>query len=413
MRYRRLLPISQPARTRTGALCAGLVLFVSSSAFRQVQSLPNGVTFAPSDDANLNFNGLVGERCSRSYTITNTTNQELRVFVIKLTGDADFEKFADKRGVTLAPGATFYTHKGYLRHDDLIGRPEGSVVRNTAEIEYLAMRPLLSDYVLSMPRGAAVVYPKDAGQIVAMADIFPGARVVEAGVGSGALTMSLLRAVGDAGELHSIERREDFAAIARGNVETFFGGAHPAWTLSVGDLADVLPTVAQDGTVDRVVLDMLAPWENLDVVARALVPGGVLVCYVATTTQLSRLAEDLRADGRYAEPVAWESMVRGWHLEGLAVRPQHRMIGHTGFLLTARRLADGVAPPERKRRPAKGAYPTDAEQWSPEELGERPVSEKKIRRVRRDVGQAPDPGTGAAPDAGAVGPDGASDAPDA
>ncbi|MTG89377.1 tRNA (adenine-N1)-methyltransferase [Cellulosimicrobium sp. BIT-GX5] len=306
----------------------------------------------------------------------------------------DKVQLTDPRGrlhtITLAPGATFHTHKGYLRHDDLIGRPEGSVVRNTAEIEYLAMRPLLADYVLSMPRGAAVVYPKDAGQIVAMADIFPGARVVEAGVGSGALTMSLLRAVGDAGELHSIERREDFAAIARGNVETFFGGPHPAWTLSVGDLADVLPTVAQDGTVDRVVLDMLAPWENLDVVARALVPGGVLVCYVATTTQLSRLAEDLRADGRYAEPVAWESMVRGWHLEGLAVRPQHRMIGHTGFLLTARRLADGVAPPERKRRPAKGAYPTDAEQWSPEELGERPVSEKKIRRVRRDVGQAPE-----------------------
>ncbi len=305
----------------------------------------------------------------------------------------DKVQLTDPRGrlhtITLAPGATFHTHKGYLRHDDLIGAPEGSVVRNTAEIEYLALRPLLSDYVLSMPRGAAVVYPKDAGQIVAMADVFPGARVIEAGVGSGALTMSLLRAVGDAGDLHSIERREDFAAIARGNVENFFGGEHPAWTLSVGDLADVLPTVAPDGTVDRVVLDMLAPWENLDVVARALVPGGVLVCYVATTTQLSRLAEDLRSDGRYAEPVAWESMVRGWHLEGLAVRPQHRMIGHTGFLLTARRLADGVAPPERRRRPAKGAYPTDAEQWSPEELGERPVSEKKIRRVRRDVGQAP------------------------
>jgi tRNA (adenine57-N1/adenine58-N1)-methyltransferase catalytic subunit len=328
----------------------------------------------------------------------------------------DKVQLTDPRGrlhtITLAPGATFHTHKGYLRHDDLIGGPEGTVVRNTAEIEYLAMRPLLSDYVLSMPRGAAVVYPKDAGQIVAMADVFPGARVVEAGVGSGALTMSLLRAVGDAGELHSIERREDFAAIARGNVETFFGGEHPAWSLSVGDLADVLPTVAADGTVDRVVLDMLAPWENLDVVARALVPGGVLVCYVATTTQLSRLAEDLRVDGRYAEPVAWESMVRGWHLEGLAVRPQHRMIGHTGFLLTARRLAEGVAPPERKRRPAKGAYPTDEERWSPEELGERPVSEKKIRRVRRDVGQAPEqPAT----DAPAAPPaaDGPGDVPDA
>jgi tRNA (adenine57-N1/adenine58-N1)-methyltransferase len=203
--------------------------------------------------------------------------------------------------------------------------------------------------------------------------------------------MSLLRAVGDAGHVHSIERREDFAAIAQGNVETFFGGPHPAWELSVGDLADVLPEIAGPGTVDRVVLDMLAPWENVDVVASALAPGGVLVCYVATTTQLSRTAEDLRADGRFAEPAAFETMVRGWHLEGLAVRPEHRMIGHTGFLITTRRLAEGVVPPERKRRPAKGAYPVTAEaEWSPEELGERAISDKKIRKVRRDLGVAPD-----------------------
>ncbi|MEV0890417.1 tRNA (adenine-N1)-methyltransferase [Promicromonospora sp. MEB111] len=295
--------------------------------------------------------------------------------------------------ITLQPGGTFHTHKGYFKHEQIIGQPEGSVVVNTAEIEYLALRPLLADYVLSMPRGAAVVYPKDAGQIIAMADIYPGARVVEAGVGSGALTMSLLRAVGDAGHVHSIERREDFAAIAQGNVETFFGGPHPAWDLSVGDLADVLPEVAEPGTVDRVVLDMLAPWENVDAVASALAPGGVLVCYVATTTQLSRTAEDLRADGRFAEPAAFETMVRGWHLEGLAVRPEHRMIGHTGFLITTRRLADGVVPPERKRRPAKGAYPVTAEaEWSPEELGERAISDKKIRKVRRDLGVAPEAG---------------------
>ncbi|MFI2102550.1 tRNA (adenine-N1)-methyltransferase [Isoptericola sp. NPDC019693] len=312
--------------------------------------------------------------------------------------EGDRVQLTDPKGrlhtITLKPGGTFHTHKGYFRHEDLIGRPEGWVVTNTAGIEYLALRPLLSDYVLSMPRGAAVVYPKDAGQIVQMADIFPGARVVEAGVGSGALTMSLLRAVGDAGELHSIERREDFAAIARGNVESFFGGEHPAWRLSVGDLADVLPTVAEPGSVDRVVLDMLAPWENVDPVARALVPGGVLICYVATATQLSRTAEDLRADGRFAEPQAWESMVRGWHLEGLAVRPQHRMIGHTGFLVTARRLADGVTPPERTRRPAKGSYPAPDAEWSEEELGERAVSDKKIRRVRRDLGVAPDDAQG-------------------
>jgi len=297
--------------------------------------------------------------------------------------------------ITLHQDGAFHTHRGYLRHTDLVGQTEGVVVANSSGVEYLALRPLLSDYVLSMPRGAAVVYPKDAGQIVAMADIFPGAHVVEAGVGSGALTMSLLRAVGDGGTVRSIERREDFAEIARGNVETFFGGPHPAWQLSVGDLSDVLPTVAGAGTVDRVVLDMLAPWENLDAVARALVPGGVVVAYVATTTQMSRLAEDLRADGRYTEPAAWETIVRGWHLEGLAVRPEHRMMGHTGFLVSARRLAEGQEPPVRKRRPAKGAYPTD-QPWTEEDLGERPASDKAVRRARRDVGR-PRPGTESQP----------------
>jgi len=273
----------------------------------------------------------------------------------------DRVQLTDPRGklftITLAAGTQFHTHRGYFAHDDIIGRPEGSVVRSTAGTDYLALRPLLSDYVMGMPRGAQVVYPKDAAQIVAMADIYPGARVVEAGVGSGALTMSLLRAVGDGGSLHSIERREDFAAIARGNVEGQFGGPHPAWQLSIGDLSDVLPTVAEPGSVDRVVLDMLAPWENLEAVATALAPGGVLIVYVATTTQLSRVAEDLRLDGRYTEPEAWETLVRGWHLEGLAVRPEHRMIGHTGFLLTSRRMADGVEVPLRRRRPAKGNYP--------------------------------------------------------
>ncbi len=254
--------------------------------------------------------------------------------------------------ITLEAGKMFHTHKGAFSHDELIGAPEGSVVRTTGNTQYLALRPLLPDYVLSMPRGAAVVYPKDAGQIVTMADIFPGARVVEAGVGSGALSMSLLRAVGDDGALFSYERREDFAEIARSNVERYFGGPHPAWKLTLGDLQDNLV----ESDVDRVVLDMLAPWECLDAVAKALVPGGVICCYVATTTQLSRTVESLREHGSFTEPQAWESMVRNWHLEGLAVRPDHRMIGHTGFLLTSRRLADGVEPPLRRRRPSKGAY---------------------------------------------------------
>jgi tRNA (adenine57-N1/adenine58-N1)-methyltransferase len=258
--------------------------------------------------------------------------------------------------ITLEAGKSFHTHKGILEHDDLIGGPEGVVV-TIGSTQYLALRPLLSDFVLSMPRGAQVVYPKDAGQIVQMADIFPGAHVVEAGVGSGALSMSLLRAVGDTGRLSSYERRPDFAEIAQANVERFFGGPHPAWSITVGDLQDALDEM----DVDRVVLDMLAPWETLDAVARALRPGGVVCCYVATTTQLSTTVEALRAHGCFTEPQSWESIVRGWHVEGLAVRPQHKMVGHTGFLCTSRRLADGVIPPLRRRRPSKGMTADAAE----------------------------------------------------
>ena len=257
--------------------------------------------------------------------------------------------------ITLQPGQQFHTHKGSFEHEALIGQPEGTVVVSTGGTAYLALRPLLADYVLSMPRGAAVIYPKDAAQIVAMVDVFPGARVVEAGVGSGALTCSLLRAVGPTGLVHSYERREDFAQVARRNVERFMGGVHPAWRLTVADLTEAL----EDRDVDRVVLDMLSPWECVDVVAGALVPGGVLCAYVATTTQLSRVVESVRAHGGFTEPSAWESMVRTWHVEGLAVRPDHRMIGHTGFLVTARRLAPGTAAPQRRRRPAPGAYGED------------------------------------------------------
>ncbi|MCE0487669.1 tRNA (adenine-N1)-methyltransferase [Ornithinimicrobium sediminis] len=292
--------------------------------------------------------------------------------------------------ITLEAGKDFHTHRGHIRHDDLIGAPDGTVVRHSSGADYLALRPLLSDYVLSMPRGAQVVYPKDAGQIVTMGDIFPGARVVEAGVGSGALSLSLLRAVGDGGALHSFERRADFADIARANARVFFGEDHPAWTVTVGDLVEALPEAVAPGSVDRVVLDMLAPWECLDVVGEALVPGGVLVCYVATATQLSRVAEAAREHGGFTEPQAWESMVRGWHLEGLAVRPEHRMHGHTGFLVTVRRLAPDTTVPTRRRRPAKGAYgedytPAGTEEWTAEDVGERTVSDKRLRRIRRDV----------------------------
>ena len=268
-----------------------------------------------------------------------------------------------KHTVVLQPGKQFHTHRGALEHDALIGSPEGIVLESTGGTTYVALRPLLSDFVLSMPRGATVVYPKDAAAIVGQADLFPGARVLEAGAGSGALSCSLLRAVGDHGSVLSFERRADFAEVARRNVEAFFDGPHPAWRCRVGDLAAVRfdepdpedGVVVPSGGIDRVVLDMLSPWEVTPTVATALVPGGVLCAYVATTTQLSRLVEDLRAHGGFTEPAPSETMLRTWHAEGLAVRPDHRMVGHTGFLVTSRRLAPGVTAPPLRRRPAKGA----------------------------------------------------------
>jgi tRNA (adenine57-N1/adenine58-N1)-methyltransferase catalytic subunit len=250
--------------------------------------------------------------------------------------------------LTLETGGQYHTHRGGLAHDDLIGKPEGSVVISPVGTPYLALRPRLADYVLSMPRGAQVIYPKDAAQILMWGDVFPGARVLEAGAGSGALTCSLLQAVGPQGRVLSYEIRADHAEHAERNVRQFFGDSPPNWTLKVADLH------THDGEaepVDRAVLDMLAPWEHLETVAKALIPGGVLVGYVATTTQLSRLVEDLREQQCWTEPQAWECLVRPWHVVGLAVRPDHRMQGHTAFLVTARRLADGVVPPRPQRRP--------------------------------------------------------------
>lgn len=277
-------------------------------------------------------------------------------------------QLTDRKGkpstITLQEGGQWHTHQGVLRHDTLIGRTEGIVVANDAGYEYQVLRPLLNDYVLSMPRGATVVYPKDSAQIVQVADVFPGAHVVEAGVGSGALSLSLLRAVGDAGTLHSYELREEFADIARGNVEAFFGEEHPGWRVHVGDAAEKPLDVERPGTVDRVVLDMLAPWECLEMVRTVLAPGGVWVSYVASVTQLSRLAEAIRASQCFTEPEAHEIMLRTWHLDGLAVRPDHRMVAHTGFLLSARRLAEGQTPLHLKKREKVSEVSTeDREAW--------------------------------------------------
>jgi tRNA (adenine57-N1/adenine58-N1)-methyltransferase len=270
-------------------------------------------------------------------------------------------------------------------HDEIIGKPDGSVIANQAGVEYLAFRPLLTDFVLSMPRGAAIVYPKDAANIVTMGDIFPGARVVEAGVGSGALSMYLLRAIGPDGHLTSFERREEFAEIAQANVSTHFGIRPTNWDVRLGSLEEELPKHVQEGTIDRIVLDMLAPWECIESVSAALAPGGVLICYVATVTQLSRVAEEIRSSNLYAEPEAFESLVRGWHLQGLAVRPEHRMGGHTGFLLTARRLAPGTQLPSFSRRNKPEFEDEDIAVWNPEHVGERSISEKKLRKSLRSA----------------------------
>jgi tRNA (adenine57-N1/adenine58-N1)-methyltransferase len=275
----------------------------------------------------------------------------IRVTEVRASGPfrvGDRVQLTDPKGrhytLVLAEGEQYHTHRGAVAHDDLIGRPEGSVVTSVGGTGYLALRPRLADYVLSMPRGAQVIYPKDAGQIVMWGDVFPGARVLEAGAGSGALTCSLLRAVGPEGHVTSYEVRDDHAEHALRNVNAFFGEQPKNWDLRVRDLA------THDGEVDRVILDMLSPWEVLPTVAANLIPGGVLVVYVATTTQLSRITEALREQQCWTEPEAWETLMRPWHVVGLAVRPDHRMVAHTAFLLTARKLAEGVVTPRPQRR---------------------------------------------------------------
>lgn len=287
--------------------------------------------------------------------------------------------------IVLIKGGKHGTHRGDIKHDDILGKPSGSVIENQNGEKFLALKPLLSDYVLSMPRGAQIIYPKDAGQIIVEGDIFPGAIVIEAGVGSGALSSYLLRAVGDKGKLFSFEIREEFAQIAQANVENFLGGKQKNWKITIGSLQEQLPKVLKPASADRAVLDMLAPWECIEVVADALRPGGMLIIYVATATQLSRVAEEIKDTGGFTNPLAYETLVRPWHLDGLAVRPEHRMISHTGFLLSARRLAQNTQLPDfRKRRVNKVAgSDEDVQEWLG--LSERQISEKKLRKTLRQV----------------------------
>ena len=257
--------------------------------------------------------------------------------------------------ITLQLNQEWHTHNGWLVHNEVVGLPEGSVVETTGGLKFLAFKPLLADYVLAMPRGATIVYPKDAAMILGLADIAPGVSVLEAGVGSGALSISLLRAVGSKGSVDSFEKREEFATIATKNVNQYFGESPSNWNLELGAVQDF----DHVKHYDRVVLDMLAPWECIDMASKVLVPGGVFIAYVATTTQLSQTAEAIKASECFTEPESSETIVRGWHHEGLAVRPQHRMIAHTAFLIMARRLAPNTIAPTRRRRPSKGAYGTN------------------------------------------------------
>ncbi|AFM07383.3 tRNA (adenine-N1)-methyltransferase [Corynebacterium pseudotuberculosis] len=254
--------------------------------------------------------------------------------------------------IVLNTGEKYFTHKGAINHDDIIGAQEGTIVKSEQGYEYLCFRHLMVDHVLSMPRGAAVIYPKDSAQILVEGDIFPGARVLEAGTGSGALSMALLRALGEKGTVFSYEIREDHLEYAENNVDEFFGGRPATWQPRLGDFS-AITTEELGGPVDRIILDMLAPWECLETASKLLIPGGVFMTYVATVPQLMKVMEGIREQKCFTEPRAWESLVRDWRVEGLATRPEHRMNAHTAFLVWTRRLADGVTPPRPQRRARK------------------------------------------------------------
>ncbi|QPK94741.1 tRNA (adenine-N1)-methyltransferase [Actinomyces sp. zg-332] len=284
----------------------------------------------------------------------------------------------------------FTCSRGTIKHHQIEGREEGSVITSIEGKDFLALRPQLCDYVLSMPRGATIVYPKDAAMIIQMGDIFPGAKVLEAGVGSGGLSISLLSAIGENGKLISFERREEFAKIAEANVDLWFGARHKAWEVIVGDFASSVYEKVPAHSFDRVVLDMLDPWENLEAVHYALRPGGTFISYVATASQMSRLDEAMKESGLFTKIYPFETFVRPWHLDGLAVRPEHSMIGHTGFIITARTLAVENEDFTLSRRPAnasinKGSQWDEVKDWDNGQIDKRTISDKKIRKVIRDL----------------------------
>jgi tRNA (adenine57-N1/adenine58-N1)-methyltransferase catalytic subunit len=235
--------------------------------------------------------------------------------------------------ITLSEGGAFHSHTGVLDHSLLIGADEGVTVRTTMGSRLVAVRPTLSEYILKMPRGAQVIYPKDLGPILMLADIFPGAQVLESGVGSGALTMTLLRAIGPQGHVLGYELRDDFADRAKRNVESFLG---PDVPLDI-EVRDVYDGIEVDD-LDRVILDLPEPWRVVKHAETALRPGGILLSYLPTILQVMRLREEL-AESAFGMVESLEVLQRGWHVDGQSVRPDHRMVAHTGFLTHARLLA--------------------------------------------------------------------------
>lgn len=330
-------------------------------------------------------------------------------------------QFTDRKGkritAQLVSGGVTQTEHGLICHDDVIGQSEGVVIttvsakresqqtivdpskssnkpwkaaRAIGGWDYVAMRPRMIDYVLSMPRGAQIMYPKDIAQVIALGDIRSGMRVLESGAGSGAMSLSLLDAVGECGKLTTIELRPDFARIAESNATLYYGKRPEWWNLLTGDFDSVAKTLDAH-SVDRIMLDMLDPWNRLEQAHRVIVPGGVLVAYVTTTTQMSRMAEALRESGVWTEPEIQETLERTWKAQGLAVRPDHAMIGHTGFLIVSRAMAEGFNALKKREHGTKDTV-SDIDDMTAEERAEqledlslRDISDRKLRKVLRDL----------------------------
>lgn len=330
-------------------------------------------------------------------------------------------QFTDRKGkritAQLVAGGVTQTEHGLICHDDVIGQSEGVVIttvsakRETQQTivdpskssnkpwkaaraiggwDYVVMRPRMVDYVLSMPRGAQIMYPKDIAQVIALGDIRSGMRVLESGAGSGAMSLSLLDAVGECGKLTTIELRLDFARIAESNATLYYGKRPEWWNLLTGDFDSVAKTLDAH-SVDRIMLDMLDPWNRLEQAHRVIVPGGVLIAYVTTTTQMSRMAEALRESGMWTEPEIQETLERTWKAQGLAVRPDHAMIGHTGFLIVSRAMAEGFSALKKREHGTKDTV-SDIDDMTAEERAEqledlslRDISDRKLRKVLRDL----------------------------